>query len=169
MIIAADAQHMRNAKPGAGANNADRATLGERLIRAAEMAKLIRAELRNRVADGVKIIDETEAINLHFFRDHRGPDNPRIVGEFEHLSAHRTGDCNPRRAWQSTPGLRGKILPRSLETGMFGGFERHGVGERMHPALAHLGKRKACMSAADINSDDFHQSDAALNTYGRSG
>ena len=68
MIAARPAPDMRDAKPGARADDADRAALSQRLLGAGQMQEMFIAGLRHRMAHRAEIIDDDEAVHAQLSR-----------------------------------------------------------------------------------------------------
>src|SRR3546814_11832592 len=109
---------MRDAQPGAGANDADRAGRGQRLVGPAQPLEIARVGLSDGMADRLEIIDQHIIVDVQLFANQRRADDPWIVGEADDLALSRPsyGDRDAARQAPALPAL--EILPSGPEARM---------------------------------------------------
>ena len=82
---------MRHAKAGARTDHADRALGGQRRIGGAcQMQEIVRRGAGHGMGDGGEIVDDGKPGGAQLFLDQGRAQDPRIVGEADHLTADRT-------------------------------------------------------------------------------
>ena len=160
MVMISVTPDMRDAKPCAGAYNADRAFARQGRLRAAQMIKMFRASLGYGMADRAKVIDQNVPVDTKFFSDQSGADDPWVVGEPDHLAIDGPGNCNCNRTRQGLAGDPSILLPCRLEARMLSRLECGGLTQRDDAPGLDVGEREARMRAANINCDDPSHSPA---------
>ena len=163
VIAMVGAQKVRNPKSGAGSDDADGTRCAQRLVGTAQMREMGWFCLRNGMAHRFEIIDERKGFDLQLLTDQRGTDDPGIVGELDHLAAHRTSDGDRHSIGDRTVKRFTIGLPRRLERRMFGSFHGHGLAKRNNPAIRHFSQRKTGVRAANIDRDNLHHRPASAS------
>lgn len=107
-IVGPIAPYMRDAKPGPGADNADRSLRGKWLVRACQPLEILRLGLRDRMTDSLEIIDQRIAVDIQLLADQRRANDPGIVGEANDLATRRPRDRNGDGARSAPPCRRSK-------------------------------------------------------------
>ena len=120
------------------------------------MAKVARFDRHHRMADRAEIIDKGHPIDSEPVTDESRPDDPRIVGELQHLACDGAGyrDCRGARQRVSRPVA--ESLPRSLQAGISCGAEGDGLSELRDMTVGHLSDGKSRMCATDVDRNEFH-------------
>ena len=85
---------------------------------------MLPTDTHNRVADRTEIIDQRETIEAEPLADHRRPNDPRIVGELQHLARDRAGYGDGSVARQRAPQLITESRPCGLQACMLDSLER---------------------------------------------
>ena len=123
------AQQDRHAEAGAGANHRDHTVFRQRPFRPGDVQQMIVIHRSHGMGDRLEIIQQNMAVQLQLAVDQRGPDDPGIVGKFDHLDADRRGDGDGGVARHRLV-QRGAIsLPGDLQAGMIGGAHLGGLAQ----------------------------------------
>ena len=77
-IVGPITPYMRDAKPGPGADNADRSLRGKRLVGACQPLEIPRIGLRDRMTDSLEIIDQRIAVDIQLLADQRREPPPGL-------------------------------------------------------------------------------------------
>ena len=119
------------------------------------MDHVARVDLGDGMANGAEIIDQQQVVDADFAAEAGGTENPRTVGEFQHLAAHRQGDGEGGGARRLAADPLDEGAPGQRQAGVVGDFEGDGLAERPHPAAADFRQRETRIGAADVGDDDF--------------
>jgi hypothetical protein len=157
VVAALVAKHLRDAQPGAGPAHGDRTALGQRRLGPAQMQESpCIAQLRDGVANRREIVDHRPGLGAQPLRDQRRADDPRIVGELDHLAADRGGHRDRRGLGQGASQRLAESLPGELQARMLGDLLRYRLADRDDATLGYFGNREAGVGPSDIDRDDFH-------------
>ena len=88
------AKQRGDTKAGAGPHDRGHANRRRRNVGPAQMQEMLLRERRNRIGDRPEVVDDDIAVDAEPLLDQRRTDNPRIVGELQHLAADRAGKGN---------------------------------------------------------------------------
>ncbi len=152
LISACTPEQARNAKAGAGSDDRDHACVGQTPLRAANVAVSRCIKAGDGMRDCSEIVDDYEALDAEPLKHKRGADDPRIIGELQHVAADgaRKGDRQflGKRLLDATA----EFLPRMLEACEFAGFDRHRLAEVDYLAVVDRCQRETCMRSTDVGS-----------------
>src|SRR3546814_2148755 len=121
---------MRDAQPGAGADDADRAGRRQRFVGTAQSLEIARVRLRDGMADRLEIIHQHIIVDVQLLPDQRRADDPRIVGEADDLTLRRPRDGDRAAARQAAALLALELLPCGLEARMSLGMQDRKFAKR---------------------------------------
>ena len=108
------------------------------------------------VPDRDEVVADGVAVDPELFGDQRRVDDPRVVGQLDHVAADRTGDRDRSRAGPRASDRGGVGVPGKLKAAMVGRLHRDLGAERDDAAGVDLGDRETGMGSADIGGDDLH-------------
>src|SRR5262245_19818366 len=92
MVVAVAPQHLRHAKSAARADDTDHALLRQGHIWPAEMAQMFGTDSNNRMTDCAEIVDQGDMVEAEPLTDHGRANDPRIVGQLQHVAGNGAGN-----------------------------------------------------------------------------
>src|SRR6476660_8388251 len=124
------------------------------------MAEMFVRKRSHRISDRAKVVDDDVAVDAETLLDQRRADDPRIVGQLQHLAADRACEGD-RELIGETAVLAPELLPGELEAAMLGGLERYRLAERDDTTPVDLRDGKAGMGTADVRDSDLPHAPSA--------
>ncbi len=118
-------EQARDAEPGTRPDDADDSRFRQVLPRSADVAVRGWAETGDCMSDRLEVVDDHEALDTELFLHQRRADDPRIVGELEHVAAHGPSEGDRQLVGKRVLDSAPEFLPGMLEAGEFLGLDRN--------------------------------------------